>query len=259
MRKSNQTIFLAFLGIVISGVFFSSFVFAQEESQIPTWIKTAVGFWVNDQISDDEFLGAIQYFVENEMIIVPQKTDDEILIKNLHILQNEINLKLEHARKIVNLPQIQQAIIESNNSFASSGFPEELINQVDNKWESSDPDVPYSFAYNLIHNSASDVLRSFMEIDQKSESQFKFAEIFVTNLYGSNVAQSHKTSDFKQSDEIWWQKAKQNGVFLSETGYDESAGVYSSDIAIRILDEKGNFIGVLKAVVDVESITDNSP
>ena len=45
-----------------------SFVSAQEDSQIPTWIKTAVGFWVNDQISDEEFLKAIEYFVENEMI-----------------------------------------------------------------------------------------------------------------------------------------------------------------------------------------------
>ena len=259
MKKFNQTIFFVILGIIISGVVLSSFVSAQEESQIPAWIKTAIGFWVNDQITDDEFLSAIQYFVENEMIKVPQKTDDEILINNLQILQTEINMKLEQTRKIVNLPQIQQAIIESNNSFTLSGFPEELINQVENKWESSDPDVHGSFAYNLIHNSAADVLRSFMEVDQKSESQFKYAEIFVTNQYGSNVAQSHKTSDFKQSDELWWQKAKQNGVFLSETGYDESAGVYSSDIAIKILDEEGNFIGVLKAVVNVESITNNSP
>ena len=72
---------------------FSSFVFAQEESQIPGWIKTAVGFWVNDQITDDEFLAAIQYFVENEMIKVPQQTEDEILIDNLHTLQSEINMK----------------------------------------------------------------------------------------------------------------------------------------------------------------------
>ncbi len=95
-----------------------------------------------------------------------------------------------------------------------------------------------------------------MDADQKSESQFKYAEIFVTNQYGGNIAQSHKTSDYKQDDELWWQKAKQNGVFLSEGGFDESAGVYASDIAIRILDEKGNFIGVLKAVINVESIKD---
>ena len=242
----------------MSGVGLLSFVSAQEESQIPTWIKTAVGFWVNDQISDEEFLKAIEYFVKNEMIKVPSQTiEDKVLIDNLQILQAEINMKIEQSRELVNLPQIQQSLVESNVSYAATGSPEEIIRQIEERWQSSDPNLPNSVAFNLIHNPASDILRSIMDIDKKSESKFKYAEIFVTNQYGANIAQSHKTSDFRQDDESWWQKAKQNGIFLSESGYDESAGVYSSDIALRIQDDDGNFIGVIKAVVNVESITDN--
>jgi len=242
----------------MSGVGLLSFVSAQEESQIPTWIKTAVGFWVNDQISDEEFLKAIEYFVKNEMIKVPSQTiKDKALIDNLQRLQAEINMKIEQSRELVNLPQIQQSLVESNVSYAATGSPEEIIRQIEERWQSSDPNLPNSVAFNLIHNPASDILRSIMDIDKKSESKFKYAEIFVTNQYGANIAQSHKTSDFRQDDESWWQKAKQNGIFLSESGYDESAGVYSSDIALRILDDDGNFIGVIKAVVNVESITDD--
>jgi hypothetical protein len=242
----------------MSGVGLLSFVSAQEESQIPTWIKTAVGFWVNDQISDEEFLKAIEYFVKNEMIKVPSQTiEDKVLIDNLQILQAEINMKIEQSRELVNLPQIQQSLVESNVSYAATGSPEEIIRQIEERWQSSDPNLPNSVAFNLIHNPASDILRSIMDIDKKSESKFKYAEIFVTNQYGANIAQSHKTSDFRQDDESWWQKAKQNGIFLSESGYDESAGVYSSDIALRILDDDGNFIGIIKAVVNVESITDD--
>jgi len=242
----------------MSGVGLLSFVSAQAESQIPTWIKTAVGLWVNDQISDEEFLKALEYFVKNEMINVPSQTiEDKALIDNLQILQAEINMKIEQARKLVNLPQIQQSLVESNVSYAATGSPEEIIRQIEERWQSSDPNLPNSVAFNLIHNPASDILRSIMDIDKKSESKFKYAEIFVTNQYGANIAQSHKTSDFRQDDESWWQKAKQNGIFLSESGYDESAGVYSSDIALRILDDDGNFIGVIKAVVNVESITDD--
>jgi hypothetical protein len=242
----------------MSGVGLFSFVSAQEESQIPTWIKTAVGFWVNDQISDEEFLKAIEYFVKNEMIKVPSQTiEDKVLIDNLQILQAEINMKIEQSRKLVNLPQIQQSLVESNVSYAATGSPEEIIRQIEERWQSSDPNLPNSVAFNLIHNPASDILRSIMDIDKKSESKFKYAEIFVTNQYGANIAQSHKTSDFRQDDESWWQKAKQNGIFLSESGYDESAGVYSSDIALRIQDDDGNFIGVIKAVVNIESITDD--
>jgi hypothetical protein len=257
LKKSKQTILFVLLVAMFSGITLISLVSAQEESQIPTWIKTAVGFWVNDQITDEEFLRAIEYFVENEMIKVPSKTDDQVLINNLQILQAEINMKIEQSRELVNLPQIQESLAESNASFTATGSPEEIIIQIDGRWLSSDPDVPGSVAFNLIHNPAADVLRSIMDIDQKSESQFKYAEVFVTNQFGANVAQSHKTSDYKQDDEMWWQKAKQNGIFLSEGGFDESAGVYASDIAIRILDGDGNFIGVLKAVINVESIKDD--
>ena len=258
MKKSKQTILFVLLVTMFSGVALLSFVSAQEESQIPTWIKTAVGFWVNDQITDEEFLRAIEYFVENEMIKVPSKTtDDQVLINNLQILQAEINTKIEQSRELVNLPQIQELLAESNASFSATGSPEEVIRQIEERWQSSDPDVPGSVAFNLIHNPAADVLRSIMDVDQKSESQFKYAEIFVTNQYGANIAQSHKTSDYQQDDEMWWQKAKQNGVFLSEGGFDESAGVYASDISIRIIDADGNFIGVLKAVINVESIKDD--
>ena len=244
---------------MVSGAGLLSFVSAQENSQIPTWIKTSVGFWVNDQITDKEFLKAIEYFVENEMIKVPsQTTDDIILIDNLQILQAEINMKIEQSRELVNLPQIQHSLAESNASFAETGFTEDIILQIEEQWESSDPDEPNSVAFYLINNPTSDTLRSVMIEDQKSDSQFKYAEIFLTNQYGVNIAQSDKTSDYIQNDEVWWQKAKQNGIFLSGAGYDESADVYASDIATRILDDDGNFIGVIKAVINVESITNDS-
>ncbi len=256
MNKRKPLLLLVLIPLLLTaGVF--SFVSAQEESQIPAWIKTAIGFWVNEQVSDEEFLKAIEYFIENKIIQVPsQTTDDILLINNLQILQAEINMKTEQSYELVNLPEIQQLLAESNTSFAKTGSPEEIIRQVEERWQSSDPDVPDSIAFNLIHNPAANVIRSVIDADQKSESQFKYAEIFVTNQYGANVAQSGKTTDYRQDDEDWWQKAKQNGIFLSEIGYDESTGVYASDIAIRILDKDGNFIGVLKAVVNVESIMD---
>lgn len=255
MKKAAVTIGVIFtivLGISVS------FVAAQEDSKIPAWIKAAVGFWVNGEISDDEFIDIIEYFVENEIInISSQESSDDELVKNLHVLQTELNTKIEHSREIVNLPQIQTAIKESNSAYLETGNPDALVNQIDDKWQSIDPDKENSVAYNLIHNPTGDILRSVMKVDQQSESQFKYVEIFVTNQYGGNVAQTHKTSDFKQSDEMWWQKAKQNVIFLSEGGFDESANVYASDIAIKIVDENGDFIGVLKAVVNIESITQN--
>ena len=249
-------IFSIILGL---GIGLASNVYAQNESSIPSWIKTAIGFWVNDQISDQEFLYAIEYFVENEMIHVSnsKNSSDDRLIENLQLLQTAINEKIRGSRELANDVQIQEAIIKSNSAFSDISNADLLIQQIDARWVSSDPDQLGSLAYNLINNKAADVIRATMKIDQESGNEFTYAEIFVTNAYGGNVAQSGKTTDYRQDDEIWWQEAKQNGIYLSEGGYDESAQVYSIDIAIKILDVDSNYIGVLKAVIDVGVIVSN--
>jgi len=229
-----------------------SIVDAQSSSQIPPWIKTAVTFWANDQISDQEFIDVIQYFVENEIITVPQNHD---IVMNLQTLQAELNEKIQDSRVLANNIQVQNYLVESNDLFDTVDNAETVISQLDNRWQDSNPDEQNSIAYNLIHNEVGDIIRQFIQDDIDSESKFKYAEIIVTNTYGANVAQSGKTTDFRQNDETWWQEAKEHGIFLSEGGFDESAGVYSSDIAIQILDKEGHFIGVLKAVINVESVT----
>jgi len=229
-----------------------SAISAQSSSQIPSWIKTAVTFWANDQISDQEFINVIQYFVENEVIQVPQNND---VVENLHILQTEMNEKIRDSRILANNIQIQNTLVESNETFSEIENVESIILQLDERWQDTDPNEPGSVAYSLIHNESGEIIRQFIQEDVDSESKFKYAEIFVTNAYGANVAQSGKTSDLRQDDEEWWQESKKHGIFLSEGGFDESSGVYSSDIAIQVLDKEGRFIGVLKAVISVESIT----
>ena len=118
--KRKSLLFLVAIPLLLSAGLFS-FVSAQEESLIPAWIKTAIGFWVNGQIPDEEFLKAIEYFVENEIIKVPSQTDDSVLINNLQILQAEINMKIEQSRELVNITLIQESLAESNASFAATG------------------------------------------------------------------------------------------------------------------------------------------
>jgi len=41
---------------------------AQEETQIPNWIKNIAGWWANNEISEKEFLGGIEYLINNDII-----------------------------------------------------------------------------------------------------------------------------------------------------------------------------------------------
>jgi micrococcal nuclease len=46
-----------------------------EESLVPSWIKTTVGFWVSGNASDQEFLNTIKWLVENNVIKVDSASD----------------------------------------------------------------------------------------------------------------------------------------------------------------------------------------
>ncbi len=45
-----------------------------EKAQIPSWIKFTSGVWVDGDSSDDEFISAIQYLIENKIIVIPPTT-----------------------------------------------------------------------------------------------------------------------------------------------------------------------------------------
>ncbi|MDR3782672.1 MAG: hypothetical protein P4K92_05120 [Candidatus Nitrosotalea sp.] len=46
--------------------------YAQESTSIPNWIKSTAKFWVNGDVSDNEFEKGIQYLVENKIIKISE-------------------------------------------------------------------------------------------------------------------------------------------------------------------------------------------
>ena len=44
--------------------------YAQEDTQIPNWIKNTAGWWANDEISEIEFLTGIEYLINNNIISI---------------------------------------------------------------------------------------------------------------------------------------------------------------------------------------------
>lgn len=82
-----------------------------------------------------------------------------------------------------------------------------------------------------------------------------FGEVFFTDKFGFNTALTNPTSDFVQRDENWWKTAWENGVSVGEVEFDDSAGIWSIDISVRIDDPaSGRSLGVMKAVLGVSLI-----
>jgi methyl-accepting chemotaxis protein len=82
-----------------------------------------------------------------------------------------------------------------------------------------------------------------------------FAEMFVTESHGFNVLTSERPSDFVQSDEEWWQRAVEDGVYEGDAKFDSSAGAVSFefDVAVRAPGYTRP-VGVLKAVFALDKL-----
>lgn len=82
----------------------------------------------------------------------------------------------------------------------------------------------------------------------------QFAEIFITERYGFNVAYSQPTSDFVQSDEVWWQHGKHQEHWVGTPKFDQSTQKVTIEIVTAIYDPRGVFVGVLKGGYDAAQL-----
>ena len=241
-----------------------SFTYAQTNSLIPSWIKNTASFWVDDQISDQEFLNALQFLVNEGILVIPSETDESLDTEVLEIdviddeskenLAHNLDLiafKIQKIQELAKNTELVKAIKDSNSQFAILEEPYEYIKEKDEEWQSASELEITPFMESIIKSHISDFLRKYSVIPSDDFGDLQFPEIFVTNSYGANVAQTGKTSDYYQSDEGWWFKGKDESVYVGSIEWDQSADIYASDIVIKIEDKSGNFIGILKAVTRV--------
>ncbi len=170
-------------------------------------------------------------------------------------IESGVSIKINDLIDYSKTDIVQKALLESTMEFDEFEDISGYIDQQENAWISAPYETITPFMQSLISNDlAEDIRKNFVEKINPKTSQSVFVELFLTNEYGANVAQSGKTTDYRQDDEDWWQKAKSNGISIGKTEYDESTKTDIISIGIKITDEDGNFIGVLKAALSVRSI-----
>jgi PAS domain S-box-containing protein len=151
---------------------------------------------------------------------------------------------------------LKNIIIASNDKFDKMQGRERYIDARNEEWISAEEGEVTPFMQEVLDRRLSRNLQSVVRAYEKKYGYPLFGEIFVTNKYGANIAQSGRTTDFRQNDEDWWQGAKENRIHIGDIEYDESAKIYSMDLCIRVDDNRGNFIGVIKAVYNIQGIID---
>ncbi len=151
-------------------------------------------------------------------------------------------------------PLVHDALVASNSEFASD--PRILGDlQQQETVQSKTPEVEQClYLDNILGNEVSRSLQAKVVSAKRIKGFPILAEVFITNAYGANIAQTAATEDCLQSDEHWWQHAVSDGTYVSDVELDESAGVDSIDICIRISDAPGTVLGVAKIILDIRGI-----
>lgn len=83
-----------------------------------------------------------------------------------------------------------------------------------------------------------------------------YAEIFVMDNQGANVAMTDKTSDYWQGDEAKFKKSFNGGagaVFVDKVEFDDSAQAYLVQVSVPVWDG-GQAIGAITFGIDVDKV-----
>ncbi len=106
-------------------------------------------------------------------------------------------------------------------------------------------------AESMLANPASQALRRILTLDPD------FLRITVTDRHGATVAATHKTLDYYQADEQYWQDIFVTGrgaVSLTDVLYDEATKHQYIGVGVPVVDGNNILIGTLDALVDIASL-----
>ncbi len=166
-------------------------------------------------------------------------------------ISSYIHERVMEAGMLANEPAVADAVATANRQ--TQGLSEaaitERIQRVEKEWNTpaAEPIVRAMLASN-----PSKALRRFREIDPR------FLRITITDAHGSVIAATHKTLDYYQADEEFWQAIYAQGrgaVNLTDILYDEVTKSNYIGIGVPILEEgTQKFIGAVDALVDISSL-----
>jgi hypothetical protein len=148
-------------------------------------------------------------------------------------------------------PSIVDTAVAANRTY--QGLSDEAIvariQKIDRTWNTP---ATESLSREILANRASQLLRRHHEIDPR------ILRVTVTDMKGAVIAASHKSIDYYQGDEEYWQNiyAQSRGaISVTDVLYDEATKSNYIGIGVPILEEgSSRFIGTVDALVDVSTI-----
>ena len=163
----------------------------------------------------------LQDTIGESSVLLAQETIDKI--------DRTIESRIEQASAYALDTSAESYFLENNRDFEDMENRAAYIQEIDSQWSSESEEI-LPFVEDLTNNEMSQEIRDEFQLSDFYIQRYGhdvFPEVFVTNKYGANVAQTGKTSDYYQADEDWWQKAREEDIYVENVEYDSSADMLS--------------------------------
>ena len=165
-------------------------------------------------------------------------------------VRERIRNKVMEAALMASDAAVLKAVTDSNAGYdrISAQEIERRMLEQDQLWVSPEGDA---LVRRVLTSPASASLRRMLFVDPS------FLRITVTDRQGATVAATHKTLDYYQADEAYWQNIFVTGrgaVSLTDVLYDDASKHYYIGVGLPVVDEANALIGTLDALVDVSAL-----
>ncbi|MBL8294411.1 MAG: cache domain-containing protein [Bryobacterales bacterium] len=162
-----------------------------------------------------------------------------------------VNDRVISAGTLAANPIITEACGTANEQYGgiSPEAIQERMQRVEKIWNTAAGDA---MAREMLGSRASKVLNQYREIDRR------FLRITLTDRSGAVIAATHKTLDYYQADEEFWQGVYSNGrgaVSITDILYDEVTKSNYIGLGVPVMAPGSNvLVGVLDALIEVSSL-----
>lgn len=186
---------------------------------VPLVLAGAIGYRIIEQRSEEQ----VQEQLENQALLASEGATA--------VLEDLLDLP----RAIAASPLVVNEAQAGSRQVEAEGLAQLSIESLEERFDET--------KLLRVHNRLNAYLKETIETAEISE-------ISITESNGFNVAYSEPTSDFVQSDEVWWQEGKESGQWIGSPDFDFAAKGFTVELAQAIEDPiSGEFVGVVRAVL----------
>ena len=166
-------------------------------------------------------------------------------------ISNSVHDRVIQVGALAQMPAVLDAVAAANRASAgaSDAVFQEKVNQIEKIWNTA---AVEAMVKQMLGSEAARMMRSQVAADRR------LLRITLTDGRGAAIAATHKTLDYYQADEEFWQKIHAQGrgaLNLTDILYDEVTKANYIGIGVPVMDPATNtFIGALDVLMELSTI-----